>query len=166
MTEDEFAAIEKQDGFIETNLHVSNDGVAVPYGSPKSELTNAWDQGKTPIMRVDPNGARRMRQMWQSGIPPFDQANIVYIYITAPTHDQLRDRLVNREVKNGIELQKAQEKVEKRWEQVIADLEGIVDAHFVVINHENQFETTVAAVHAIFASNPHLVPADKSPKRV
>lgn len=135
----DFIKTDLKGGFLETNFHTSDNGDHY-YGTPLSEFENIWESGKHPIIRVDPNGGRNLRQFWKEGRAPLTDINFVYIYVTAPTTGDLKVRLLSRELKSGKTLEEAQAALESRWEQVVEDLKGIKDAHFVLLNHNDRWD--------------------------
>lgn len=82
VSEKEFLRLDGENFFVETAKVHGN-----LYGTPIAQIEGTWAGGKTAIMDVDVQGARRIRER-------FPQA--ASIFINTPSLDELRRRIVAR----------------------------------------------------------------------
>ena len=103
------------------------------YGVPKQAVKQGLVENKDVIIKVDVQGAATIKKL----VP-----QAILIFITTPSHEELIRRLSRRGTETDTELRlriaRAQEELEK--------LE-IFD--YIVINHENQVDATVAEIDNI-----------------
>jgi len=123
---------------------------AVVYGEykgiPKRHIREALASGRDVVMRVDVQGAARIRQL----IP-----GAVFIFLTTPSEEELIRRLKARRTETP-------EALERRIATARQEMQEILKFDYVVINHEGQLDCTV---HRILS----IVEAEKSravPRRV
>lgn len=115
-------------------------------GVPKRQIREALASGRDVVMRVDVQGAARMREL----IP-----GAVFIFLTAPSEEELIRRLQARHTETP-------EALERRIATARLEMQEIHKFDYVVINREGQLDCTV---HRILA----IVEAEKSravPRRV
>ncbi len=115
-------------------------------GVPKRQIREALASGRDVVMRVDVQGAARMREL----IP-----GAVSIFLTAPSEEELIRRLQARHTETP-------EALERRIATARKEMQEIHKFDYVVINYEGQLDRTV---HRILA----IVEAEKSravPRRV
>ncbi len=94
VSHEEFREMEKNNEFLEWVEYNGN-----LYGTPKTQITQALHEGKVVILKIEVQGARRIKEL----IP-----DAIFIFITTPTRDELIDRLKGRET----DLQEEQKKLE------------------------------------------------------
>jgi guanylate kinase len=116
---------------------------AVVYGEykgiPKRQIHEALASGRDVVMRIDVQGAARMRQV----IP-----DAVFIFLTAPSEEELVRRLRARHTETP-------EALERRLATARQEMQEIHKFDYVVINREDQLDCTV---HRILS----IVEAEKS----
>jgi len=116
---------------------------AVVYGEykgiPKRQIREALASGRDVVMRVDVQGAARMRQL---------MPNAVFIFLTAPSEEELMRRLRARHTESP-------EALERRLATARLEMQEIHKFDYVVINREGQLDRTV---HRILS----IVEAEKS----
>jgi guanylate kinase len=112
------------------------------YGVPKKQVRDALAEGKHVVMRVDVQGAKRLREL----IP-----DALLIFIIPPSLDVLRKHLEKRGVNSKIEMKKrmaaATEEISK------SDL-----FDFTVTNEEDRLDDTVRQVVEIIETEAVKVP--------
>ncbi|PJM73579.1 guanylate kinase [Bifidobacterium primatium] len=87
MTEDEFAAKEREGMFLETAV-VHN---SAHYGTPVEPVMEHLEAGVPTILEIDLQGARRVRQRAaELGL------EVLYVFLAPPSFDELVRRLVGR----------------------------------------------------------------------
>ena len=91
--ETEFKELIEEDAFVEWEMVYTGKY----YGTLKSELQRIWDEGKSPLVDIDVQGALAIRDKYPN--------NCLTIFIEAPSLDVLRDRLKKRgsETENSLE---------------------------------------------------------------
>jgi guanylate kinase len=82
--EAQFKKLIDEDAFVEWEM-VYNGKY---YGTLKSELQRIWDEGKSPLVDIDVQGALAIRDKYPM--------NCLTIFIEAPSLEVLRERLKNR----------------------------------------------------------------------
>ena len=115
-------------------------------GIPRRQITDALASGLDVVLRVDVQGAARLRELMPGAIS---------IFITAPSEEELVGRLRARHTETP-------EALERRIATARAELQEIAKFDYVVINRQGQLDATV---HRILA----IVEAEKSravPRRV
>lgn len=122
---DEFDREKKLDNFIETNPYVG-----FRYGTHKREVEAAFADGRIPVLRVDPRGAKVFNDLFETAKYPFDNAYLHHIFVIPPTLEELIDRLSSRDHDPKL--------VEKRVSQAQADLPFLVNAHYLLVSHKGE----------------------------
>lgn len=117
ISHDKFQELIDKKEFIEWNEHFSNK-----YGTLKSEVTRIQNEGNVPFLEVEVVGAMNV-------IEEFGNENVVSIFISPPSIDELRDRLKNR----GTETSK---QIEERIDRVKVELGYTDKFQHIVINDE------------------------------
>ena len=112
------------------------------YGTPKEYVESQLNAGKDVILEIEIQGALKIKEL----IP-----DCLLLFITPPTANELRKRLVGR----GTETQ---EVIEKRLERAVEESEGIEAYDFIIVNDD--LEECVKAVHAVI-KNAHNTPTHK-----
>lgn len=115
------------------------------YGVPKKQVRDALAEGKHVVMRVDVQGAKRLRELMPEAL---------LIFIVPPSLDVLRKHLVKRGVNSDTEMEQrlaaANEEIKK------SDL-----FDFAVTNEEDQLDDTVKRVVEIIESEAMKIPPRK-----
>lgn len=129
VSSDEFAALIESDELLEY-AHVYNDYK----GIPKQQVREALASGQDVIMRLDVQGAAKIRQLTGGGA--------ALIFLTTTTEEELVDRLRARktETPEGLNLRIATARKE---------LERLKEFDYCVVNHDLSLDDTVDKIIAI-----------------
>lgn len=129
VSSDEFAALIESDELLEY-AHVYNDYK----GIPKQQVREALASGQDVIMRLDVQGAAKIRQLTGGGA--------ALIFLTTTTEEELVDRLRARktETPEGLNLRIATARKE---------LERLTEFDYCVVNHDLSLDDTVDKIIAI-----------------
>jgi guanylate kinase len=136
---DEFAALIESDELLEY-AHVYNDYK----GIPKQQVREALASGKDVIMRLDVQGAAKIKQLTDGGA--------ALIFLTTTSEEELVERLRARksETPEGLNLRIATARKE---------LERLTEFDYCVINHDMSLDDTVDKIIAIIdAEHSRVVP--------
>lgn len=115
-------------------------------GVPRRQIREALASGRDVVMRVDVQGAARLRELMPGAVS---------IFITAPSEEELVRRLRARRTET-------EEALQRRIATARAEVQEIHKFDYVVINREGRLDDTVRRIMAI-------VEAEKSravPRRV
>ncbi len=110
---DEFEALIKMDAFVEYTETYGNY-----YGTLKSEVEKAIENGKNIILEIDPVGARNVRKHYPDA---------VLMFLVAPDLDVLSSRLSGRGSENA-------ETFKIRHESALSEMENATLYDYVVVN--------------------------------
>ncbi len=99
-SEDEFKQLIAEDAFIEWEMVYTGKY----YGTLKSELQRIWDNGQSPLVDIDVQGALAIK----SKFPEIART----IFIEAPSIEELRKRLISRGTETPQTLEERIEKAE------------------------------------------------------
>ncbi len=110
-------------------------------GVPKRQVDSALESGKDVIMRLDVQGAAKIRSMYP---------NAILIFIVPGNQQEWFERLKRR----GTEPEKVmQERIEKaRWE-----LDHLDYFDYVVVNAEGRLDQTLDTISAIVLAEHHRI---------
>lgn len=136
MTEEEFLLAKERGEFIETDFHGSW------YGSPKKELERIFDMGKTPILRIDPNGAESILKLSEEKLSIFRDTAVMYCFVVPTNGYELYQRLMRRTLSdNGNRYDEALHKTQNRIKTaVMPDLAHIGRAQLILINRHGKID--------------------------
>ena len=143
VSSDEFAALIESDELLEY-AHVYNDYK----GIPKQQVREALASGQDVIMRLDVQGAAKIRSLTAGGA--------ALIFLTTTTEEELVDRLRARktETPEGLNLRIATARKE---------LERLTEFDYCVINHDLALDDTVDKIIAIIdAEHSRVAPRSVS----
>lgn len=102
-SEQEFKQLIEDDAFIEWEMVYTGKY----YGTLRSELTRIWNNGNTPLVDIDVQGALNIKQQYKH--------ITLTIFIEAPSLEILRERLIKR----GTETQETlEERIEKAEDEL------------------------------------------------
>lgn len=134
MSSDEFAAMIESDELLEYAI-VYNDYK----GIPKQQVRDALASGKDVIMRLDVQGAATVKKI---------EPEAVLIFLTTESEEELVSRLRARktETSEGLNLRIATARQE---------LKRIKEFDYVVINRDDELNTTVDIIQAIIHAEHH-----------
>ena len=82
LSAEEFAAWENQGEFLETA-----ETFGRRYGTPRRSVAAVWNQDRVPVLDIDYQGVRRLRELGYRG---------VFIQVRPPALDALKERLAQR----------------------------------------------------------------------
>lgn len=112
---DEFNKMIEENKFLEWNSHFSNK-----YGTLISEVERIANEGFTPFLEVEVNGAENI-------IKKYDKQNIVSIFIAPPSLEELRQRIKERGSEND-------EQIDERVARVSEEMAKIGLFDHIVVN--------------------------------
>ena len=105
------------------------------YCTSRSITRAAIEANTTPILRVDPVGAKNILNLWESGDAMFADVSIYYFFIIPDDFEVLRRRLLDR----GSD----EKTIADRMKQSSEDLKNIDKSQYIAINREGQAEKLV-----------------------
>ena len=120
LSEEEFLDRLKNGDFLEYNKYATGKY----YGTPKSTALDYLSRGYDVILEIDVNGYKQVKENFK---------DCIGVFITAPSLDNLRSRLINR----GTETMDV---IEQRIERAKEELEYIHLYDKVIVNKEGQVE--------------------------
>lgn len=109
------------------------------YGTLKSEVDRALNEGKVMLFDVDVKGAISIKKLYGD--------DAVQIFIKPPSVDALRDRLLNRKTEDEATLR-------RRLDRVPIEMEMGKSFDYQVIN--DKLETAIAEIEAIITKHTKL----------
>lgn len=115
------------------------------YGVPKQQVRDALARGQHVLIRVDVQGARRLRQLLPEALQ---------IFVMPPSIKVLRGRLKARGVNTEDEM-------ETRLDAASEEIEASADFDYCVINEEGRLDEAVRQVSEIFDKESRRVPPRK-----
>ena len=104
------------------------------YGTHRSVLDQAAQEGKDLILDIDVQGARQLKR----SVP-----EAVSIFVLAPSRDILEQRLRSRS-------EDSEEVIQRRLREAAEEIKNYVQYDYVLVNH--QLEESVAALSAIISA--------------
>lgn len=90
------------------------------YGTPRQEITDAIQQGRTVVLDIDVQGARQMRKMFPGAL---------MIFVLPPSADELARRLTGRASEEDTERR-------RRLSNARKELEAVPEFEYVVVNDD------------------------------
>jgi guanylate kinase len=100
------------------------------YGVPKVQVEQALAQGKDVILKIDVQGATTVREI---------EPDAVFIFMAAPTVDELEQRLFQR-------MTESQEGLRLRLRTAEAEMQESAKFDYVVINHDGRIDDTIQEI--------------------
>ncbi len=137
LSEADFRALIENDELLEWARVYGNY-----YGVPKQQVRDALALGKHVIIRVDVQGALRIRE-----IAP----EVLMLFVNAPNLDVLRARLQRRGVNSD-------EDITTRLAAASEEIEKSSQFDFQIINRERRLEETIDEVIKIIVQESHRIP--------
>lgn len=110
-------------------------------GVPKSQVRAALASGKDVVLRVDVQGARRLRSLYPEA---------VLIFIVPHDQEEWEQRLINRKTETAESLSVRIQTAREEMEQL-----GLFD--YVVVNAEDRLQDAVDTIVAIIEAEHHRV---------
>ena len=130
-TEEDFLRLIDYNGFIEYARYVDHY-----YGTPRKFVEDELASGRVVILEIEVQGAMKIREQYPDA---------VLVFITAPSAEVLRKRLVGR----GTESLAV---VEKRMKRAVEEAEDIEQYEYIVCNEEGKLSECIDTVHSIVES--------------
>jgi guanylate kinase len=106
------------------------------YGVPKRQIQQALAQGLDVVVKVDVQGAATIKNI-------LPQA--VFIFLTPPSLDELERRLKERKTESTEELK-------LRMETTRREMDSLPLFDYVVVNHQDRLDLTMAQIDAIISA--------------
>jgi guanylate kinase len=106
------------------------------YGVPKRQIQQALAQGLDVVVKVDVQGAATIKNI-------LPQA--VFIFLTPPSLDELERRLRERKTESTEELK-------LRMETTRREMDSLPLFDYVVVNHQDRLDLTMAQIDAIISA--------------
>jgi len=128
VSEEEYDRLLAADEFLE---HATVYGYR--YGVPKGQVREAWARGQDVIMRVDVQGSATIKKL----VP-----EAVFIFLVAPSLDELMGRLKSRRTERGEDL-------ERRMALARAEMKCLSEFDYVVVNAQGHLDDAVDRIFAI-----------------
>jgi guanylate kinase len=112
------------------------------YGSPRDQVRDAVSTGRHAILKIDVNGAQRVKEQ---------VSQAVLIFVVPPSMEVLIDRLRSRATETADEL-------ELRQRSAAIELARQDDYDYVVVNETGQVERTAARIDEIIGEEQRRHP--------
>lgn len=120
------------------------------YGTPKSEIEAARNNGKDTILEIEVNGALQVKRQ---DITPFRS---ILIFLIPPSYTSLEERLRGRKTES-------EEELKKRLEIAESEIPQIAHYDYCVINPDGRLQHTVTHIQAIIkAERSRVIPEQTS----
>ncbi len=120
------------------------------YGTPKSEIEMACQEGKDTILEIEVNGALQVRKQ------DLSPARSVLIFLIPASFAILEKRLRSRKTESEAELT-------NRLEIAKTEISQIIHYDYCVINPENAVEQTVCQIQAIISAERCRIIPEQTP---
>jgi len=117
VSREEFEDMLSHDEFLEWVEYNGNY-----YGTPKSQIHRALKEGKIVVLKIEVQGAKRIKKL----IP-----DAIFVFITTPSREELVERLKGRQT-DLLEEQK------KRLAIAEEELQQVYNYDYLIINHNDQ----------------------------
>ena len=113
LNKDDFKALIKNDGLLEYAEYCDNF-----YGTPKSVVEKALNNGNDVILEIEVQGAQKIREKCPDSVS---------IFVAPPSMQELRARLKNRSTESD-------DIIDKRTAQAAIELKCANDYNYIVVN--------------------------------
>jgi len=111
------------------------------YGVPKEPVSQALEQGKDVILKVDCQGAATIKKM----VP-----QAVFIFVVPPSMEELTQRLKGRRTESDFDCDLRLKKAEEEMKQL-----PLFD--YLVVSQQGKIDLAVLAIEAIIIAEKHRV---------
>ena len=115
------------------------------YGVPKAQVVCAFREGRDVIIKTDVQGAATIKKLAPEG---------VFIFLTPPSIDELEYRL-------SLRMSESSEALQVRLRTAEAEMEEASKFDYVVTNHRDRLDETVAEFESIVAQERRKTPQRK-----
>ena len=129
LTEQEFEELIEKDQFIEHARYVKHY-----YGTPKSYVEEKMAEGHDVILEIEIQGALNVKEKFP---------NALLVFVTAPTAEELRNRLVGRGTESA-------EVIEERLKRAAEEAEYMDQYDYILVN--DAIDTSVEKLHSLIQS--------------
>jgi guanylate kinase len=137
-----FVSQERFQEMIDQNELIEYSWVYNAYkGIPRKQIEEALADGSDVIMRIDVQGARKIRQIYPE---------CVQIFLIPKSHQELRDRIINRKSETESEIQ-------QRLATAGEELKCIPMFDYIVVNENSHLNRTVDTIWSIIVAEHHRV---------
>ncbi len=137
-----FVTTERFEEMIANNELIEYSWVYNAYkGIPRNQVVEAFASGKDVILRIDTQGAQKIRRLYPES---------VQIFLIPRNEEELRDRIRKRGTENEGEIQ-------GRLATAKDELKCIASFDYLVVNENDHLERTIAAIEAIIDAEHHRV---------
>ncbi|RKU09254.1 guanylate kinase [Candidatus Poribacteria bacterium] len=120
------------------------------YGTPKSEIETACQEGKDTILEIEVNGALQVRKQ------DLSLTRSVLIFLIPASFAILEKRLRSRKTESEAELT-------NRLEIAKTEISQIIHYDYCVINPENAIEQAVSQIQAIISTERCRITPEQTP---
>jgi guanylate kinase len=134
----DYELLRQDDGLLEASEVHGNW-----YGTPRDQVQSALGAGKDPILKIDVQGAEKIK----ARVP-----EALLIFVQPPSAEVLVERLVNRQTETEVEIA-------IRRENATREMAHIARYDHVVVNETDQLDETAQQIDAIIAAEHDLYPA-------
>ena len=118
---------------------------AVVYGDykgvPKQQVEDAWSTGLDVVMRLDVQGAARIKKIFPAAVS---------IFLTTGTQEELENRLLSRKSETGQTLK-------LRVATAREEMEKVHEFDYSILNVDDKLDETVDAILAIVRAEHHKI---------
>jgi len=142
-----FVTTERFQHLIDNNELIEYSWVYNAYkGIPRNQVEQALSSGKDVILRIDTQGARKIRQLYPE---------CVQIFLIPKSEEELLERIRKRGTED-------EEQVRNRLATATEELQCIANFDYIVVNENNYLDRTVETISSIIDAEHHRV----HPKRI
>ena len=136
VTKEEFERMKRDNEFLEDSL------VYGQYkGIPKKQVLAAWSRGKDVILRIDFQGAMKIKKLFPETL---------MIFLLPTSEDELRKRLMDRKTESA-------ETIELRMATTRKEMESISIFDYMVYNPHGKMNEAVRNIETIINAEHHKV---------
>jgi len=137
-----FVSTERFQEMIDNNELIEYSWVYNAYkGIPRNQVEHALSSGKDVILRIDTQGARKIRQIYPE---------CVQIFLVAKSKEELEERIRKRGTED-------EEEVRIRLATASEEIQCITNFDYIVVNENNHLERTVETILSIIDAEHHRV---------
>ena len=135
-----FVSHEDFERMIENNDLIEYAHVYGDYkGVPKSQIRKALDSGRDVVLRLDVQGAEKIKKLYPDAI---------LIFLTPSSQEEWFKRLGGR-------IHSKEKDMDQRIATVIKELESAKEFDYIVVNPHGKLNTAIAAIESIITAEHH-----------
>ena len=128
---DKFEKMIERDGLLEWANVYGNF-----YGVPQQQVQQAMTSGQDVIVKIDVQGAATIKRKYPQA---------VFIFLAAPSMEELEKRLRERKTESGVDLK-------LRMEAARGEMRSLPMFDYIVINPRDNVESAVSQIESIIAA--------------